>query len=222
MGKIESERSDDRSLSERVYVALKKSIIQGELHPGYRMIILDIASSFGVSQAPVREAMERLKHEGLLTAEPNRGSMVSHLSGSEMKELYELRELVEIYVLERILAIITQQDLDYLMGLYEEMKKAAYEDNLFKLIELDMEFHSFFYHKYGNQQIIAVWNTVKEKTARFISITNQLYFPNLEIIAEGHLSLIEALKSKDFSYAKGIYVNHMKGVWGRMGADFTF
>lgn len=204
------------SLAERVYVTLKKSIMRGEYHPGYRLIILDIASSFGVSQAPVREAMERLKHEGLLTAEPNRGSTVANLSLAEMREVYELRELIELYVLERMLPQLKEQDLAQLTELYESMCQVARQDDVFAFIELDMAFHSLFYERYGNVEILGVWRGIKEKTTRFVSITNQLYFADLMVLASGHRGLIEALRSGDSDIVKDTYLRHIEGVWGRM------
>lgn len=190
--------------------------MRGEYHPGYRLIILDIASSFGVSQAPVREAIERLKHEGLLTAEPNRGSTVAHLSLSEMREVYELRELIELYVLERMLPQLSAEDLAKLNELYESMCRVAQKDDVFAFIELDLAFHSLFYERYGNGQILGVWRGIKEKTTRFVSITNQLYFADLMVIAKGHRGLIDALQSGDLDSVKETYRRHIEGVWGRM------
>lgn len=215
MPKLELDLREDVPLSERVYLALKKAILRGDLHPGYRMIILDIADAFGVSQAPVREAMERLKHEGLLTAEPNRGSMVSHLTVEEMREVYELRVLLEGYVLERLLPL-APEDIAHLTEILNRMYVAAEGDDLFEFIECDMDFHGWMYHKYGNQQFITVWNTIREKTARFTSITNQLYFADLKSVAEGHVGLIQLLQGGDVNEVKAQYIQHVLGVWGRL------
>lgn len=215
MQKFELDGRLDIPLSERVYLTLKKAILRGDLHPGYRLIILDIADAFGVSQAPVREAIERLKHEGLLTAEPNRGSMVSHLTVDEMREVYELRVLIEGYVLEKLLPL-SESDIAHLMDILKRMYEAAEGDDLFQFIERDMEFHGWFYERYGNQQIITVWNTIKEKTARFTSITNQLYFADLKAVAEGHVELIRVVQLPDVKSAIALYIKHIQGVWGRM------
>ena len=71
---------------------------KGELKPGAHLLGLDVAKAKRVSQAPVREALERLKQEGLLIRKANRSAVVSDISLKEIEDIYAPRELIEGYV----------------------------------------------------------------------------------------------------------------------------
>ncbi len=205
------------SLSEQVYLGLFEAIVRGELYPGYRMLVLEIANALGISQAPVREAMERLKQEGLLVGKANKGSIVAEIKQEEIEEIYALRELIEWDAVRRSIPQLDEEDFRRLSEIYEDLVRAAREDDLFRFIDLDMAFHDYFFEKSGNRTILYIWRQSAVKLKRFLAVTNKLYFPNLLSIAVGHAPLIEVLKTGDEEEIKRLYVLHMKEVWWRMG-----
>jgi DNA-binding GntR family transcriptional regulator len=210
---------EEGSLTERVYLTLRESIVKGELVPGYRLIVLDIAKTLNTSQAPVREALERLKQEGLIVSKPNKGSMVADISLDEIKEIYVLRELVEGYVLKQTIPTLSPSDFDYLMQLYMDLKKCATENNVSSFVDVDMKFHGFFYERCQNQVILNVWNQINVKIKRFTTITNRVYFPDLDVIAETHLPLIQLIQTGDVDRCEKAFLDHMREVWWRIKKD---
>ncbi|MCD9026093.1 GntR family transcriptional regulator [Cohnella silvisoli] len=204
------------SLSERVYLSLRESIVKGEFYPGVRLLVLEIANSLKISQAPVREAMERLKQEGLLISNHNKGSFVAEIKQEEIEEIYALRELIEWDAVKRSIPDLQPSDFTHLIEIYKSMKRAAENNDLFQLIDLDMEFHRFFFTKSGNKTILQIWDQIHIKIKRFLSITNILYFPDLITIAEGHMPLIEALQTGNEKEVEKRFIEHMKEVWWRM------
>src|ERR1700678_4172389 len=82
-------------LSDKVYGLVRRAILDGTQAPGSRLVESEIARSLGVSQAPVRDAIKRLGHEGLVTSLPRRGSYVTELSEHEFAIGRELRAAVE-------------------------------------------------------------------------------------------------------------------------------
>ena len=88
-------RNEAVKRSQLIYENLKKDIILGAIERGESLTESQLASRFGCSQAPVREACIALMHEGFLTAIPYKGFTVSDLSMKEIKDLYEVRLLVE-------------------------------------------------------------------------------------------------------------------------------
>jgi len=207
------------SLSEQVYLGLREAIVRGELSPGYRLLVLEIANALGISQAPVREAMERLKQEGLLVGKANKGSIVAEIKQEEIEELYDLRELIEWDAVRKSIPRLDEEDFRKLSDIYEGMVQAAREDDLFGFIDLDMAFHGYFFEKSGNRTILQIWRQIAVKLKQFLAITNKLYFPDLMSIAVGHTPLIEVLKTGDEDEIKRLYVLHMKEVWWRMGRN---
>lgn len=70
-------------------------IVTGEIEPGQRILAKDVASRFGVSHIPVREAMRRLEGEGLLRYHSQRGAVATDISLAELAEIYDLRRFLE-------------------------------------------------------------------------------------------------------------------------------
>jgi DNA-binding GntR family transcriptional regulator len=91
--------------------ALRLEIHDGALPPGSPLRQEELARRFGVSRLPIRDALIRLESEGLVTVYPNRGAFVVQLSPAEVREIYELRLLIEGDVLERAVPLMTSSDL---------------------------------------------------------------------------------------------------------------
>ncbi|SFB62944.1 transcriptional regulator, GntR family [Amycolatopsis marina] len=74
---------------------LRRAIVDGELRPGQRVLQEDVAENFGVSVAPVREALRALEQEGQVVYRPRRGYFVTELRAADLEEIYELRQVLE-------------------------------------------------------------------------------------------------------------------------------
>jgi len=98
------------------YRILHDRIVSGELKPGQKMGEVEIAKSLGLSRTPVREAFHRLKSDGLLTHEPNKGAVVRQLDYQSISELYKIREVLEGTAAELAARYISPVELD---ALYE-------------------------------------------------------------------------------------------------------
>lgn len=83
------------TLADRVEALLHEQIVSGALEAGARLSESEIASSFGVSRGPVREALRRLAHRGLVVVESHRGASVRHLDLSDVRQLFEVRIALE-------------------------------------------------------------------------------------------------------------------------------
>lgn len=84
-----------RDLGESAYARIRAAIRDGSLAPGERLTEVDLATRFGVSRTPVRQAIARLEAEGLLTHEPRRGLTVTRPNHQQVVELYVMREILE-------------------------------------------------------------------------------------------------------------------------------
>ncbi len=85
-----------RSKNELVYMSLKTAIIQGELQPGSRLVIDELATMLGVSQIPVREALRQLEADGFVTIQPHVGTTVTEIQASLLTEVFGLLEALEM------------------------------------------------------------------------------------------------------------------------------
>ena len=84
-----------------VYRIIKQRIIEGILAPGLPINEIELATDLNVSKTPVREALRQLEREGFVTTTPGRGSMVSPITFQDIREIYEMREILECCAAKR-------------------------------------------------------------------------------------------------------------------------
>ncbi|MEP4035032.1 GntR family transcriptional regulator [Pseudophaeobacter sp.] len=100
------------TIADTIYQALSEQIVTGALQAGEKLRQDHIAREFDTSHVPVREALLRLEAHGLAISEPRRGTRVSALNPSEIREVIEMRVALEILALTHGFARITQADLN--------------------------------------------------------------------------------------------------------------
>jgi DNA-binding GntR family transcriptional regulator len=97
-------------IKEMVYRRLVRAIVELELEPGQQLRERQLAEQMGVSKTPIREALVRLEKEGLVTVAPYRGAIVRGYSQTDIREIYELRELLEGFCARRAAMQINEAD----------------------------------------------------------------------------------------------------------------
>ncbi|WP_068786219.1 GntR family transcriptional regulator [Paenibacillus phocaensis] len=195
------------SISEQIYATLKRKILTGELGPGTRLLVLEIAGQFQVSQAPVREALERMKQEGLIIGIRNKGSVVSNITSKEIRDLFVLREIIEGYAVRTSMPTLSEADYTALEAMIQRMEEAVGQGDTLSILELDMDFHGFFYKRCDNQAILELWNHMRTKVMRFMAISNR--HSTTEMLADWHRMLIDALRTGDGDVAEEAFIEHM-------------
>jgi DNA-binding GntR family transcriptional regulator len=99
---------DHPKIKDVIYQELREQIAFGDFSPGDRLTEADLATRFGVSKTPVREALLTLEAEGLVVLRPHRGAEVSRLTAEEWSELIFLRDALEVGALDEIIAAMTE------------------------------------------------------------------------------------------------------------------
>lgn len=112
-----------RTVGDMVYGVLREGILTGALVPGEWLRQDALASQLGVSRIPVRSALLQLESEGLIRVDPYRGATVIKLSTAEMREIYELRRVLETHALRKTIDHMTPERIERL----DEMARALNE-----------------------------------------------------------------------------------------------
>src|SRR5690606_31788629 len=112
---------------QRAYQFLREKLIAGELNPGSRLSDLALAKEIGMSRTPVREAINQLASEDLVELVPHNGAFVKVPDEREVEELYDLRQLLETFAVERAAAQIGAENLQRLESLIESMDEIIAE-----------------------------------------------------------------------------------------------
>src|SRR6266550_6594743 len=100
------------NLSARVYNQIKNLILCNEIMPGQKLHHQQLSERLGVSRTPVREALTRLVQEGYVSFLPNRGFTCKEIRLQEAEELYDLREALEAFAVEKAIENLTDDGLD--------------------------------------------------------------------------------------------------------------
>ncbi|NKX56459.1 GntR family transcriptional regulator [Arthrobacter mobilis] len=135
------ETQPGRPLREEVRDALRNRIFEGHYAPGTRLIERDLANEFNVSRLPVREALRMLRQEGLVTERATRGSVVAALSEKDVRDLFDVRESLEVLACRLAAERATPADLRRLAGLLDEASAALARGALREAQRANSEFH---------------------------------------------------------------------------------
>jgi DNA-binding GntR family transcriptional regulator len=147
------------SVADQVAALLRQRILEGEFRPGTQFQELPLASSLGVSRNTMREAIRILSLEGLLRRSLHRGAAVSQLSLHDVREIYQLRVMLE---LPAVLAA-RHPDPDLLHALQnavEQYEGAVKERNWARAVSHDLNFHSLLIRFHGNKRLNSFYKNV--------------------------------------------------------------
>jgi DNA-binding GntR family transcriptional regulator len=112
------------TVGEMAYGILRQAILNGVLAPGEHLRQDALAESIGVSRMPVRSALLQLESEGLVTFHRHRGAVVTTLTPDQVREIYEIRLMLESHGLRRGIESMTPERLERLERLAKELDQA--------------------------------------------------------------------------------------------------
>lgn len=115
------------TLSDRVYKRIKEDILSNRLSPGEPLTEEKLCETFRISRTPVRDALKRLSHEGLLRIVPNKGFFVRVLSAEDIKEIFEVRETLEAFAVGRAAKRLSSEEVAKLLGLVKDLRRRRKE-----------------------------------------------------------------------------------------------
>jgi DNA-binding GntR family transcriptional regulator len=194
-------------LREQVKEAILERILTGAYAPGERLVETRIAEEFGVSQAPVREALRDLELLRFVESEAFRGARVRAVSPEELLEIYPVRAALE-EVAAREAAIRLDGKLDELEAELDAMHRAADDGDLHEQVEHDVNFHRLIVEASGNGILIEVWRSLRVE-ARTVITALRTGIDGHEI-AEMHRPVLEALRERDPHKAGTVLRHHVE------------
>jgi DNA-binding GntR family transcriptional regulator len=184
------------ALWEPIAAALRRAIILGELAPGLHLEELGLAEKFGVSRIPIREALTRLEHEGLVAIEPRRGAFVIGMSLDEVHDIYEFRLLVESHAIRRAAERSDDEGIRRLKRLADMMAEAVNLNQMDRVAEPDVSFHREIVRMAGSRRLLNAWEGIGGIIATILSVTDTTY-RNMPRSVAGHYAIMEAVKRHD-------------------------
>jgi len=154
-------------LTDKVYAELKRDIHQGKITSGARLVERSIAESKHVSRTPVREALRRLRSEGLTEYYPRRGFVVAAFSSQDIDEIFVLRETLEGLAIRETAVRIGPAELDELYALLPPMQRAADAGHIEAMRRLNQSFHQRIIELSGMRHLLELVTELGDRIEHF-------------------------------------------------------
>jgi len=204
---------DRVSLSIRVYDHVKRRIVANELPFGSKLTEDGLAKELGISRTPIREALNRLAQDRLVTVSPGRGAFVATFSFDDMVQLLEIRETLEGMAARLASNRITKETLEKLR---QRLKAAAQkqEHNGYKgYLDADRDFHECVISACGNHQLSQLMKSLQDRIQMLRSRSVMLPGRARKSFQE-HMEIIDALSARDPDLAEEKIRTHIRNVKG--------
>lgn len=170
-------------------------ILDGTYPPGSRIVESQLAKEFGTSQAPAREALRDLEGMHLIETRPHKGARVRELDPERLKQIYPVRAALEELAGREVASRVTDQLIESLKVELEHMRDAAKTGDASLQMIHDTRFHEIIIESTGNEVLMEMWRSLKVQSGTLVSVVRGNW--DLHMIAEQHVPLVHALKSRD-------------------------
>lgn len=193
----------------RVTDLLRGDILSGRFSPGARLKIADLSRAYGVSQMPVREALQQLQGENLVDILPNRGASVRTVDERVMINIYDLRCAIESMLVGRTAAIIDGAQIVQLYALEERFEDAISSNDAEETMKANKAFHHALNSIADNPEALAIL----EKYSDLINGLRRVYGfrpgRGSQMLSE-HRELLAALAAHNSDEASRITLEHVR------------
>ena len=189
-------------LKDKAYEIIREKIVNCEFAPGSILNESELIEEIGASRTPIREALNKLEQENLVTIVPKKCIIVRGITIDDIAEVFDARAVIEPQVLKLYADRISQR---FLEDYYERCRKAT---DTQEQIRLDEEFHEVLYQVCDNKYLREVLRMVEGMDHR-----NRVYKSNDERVHEGiveHMAIVEKMLEKDCQAASVCLFDHIK------------
>ncbi|MBL8172962.1 MAG: GntR family transcriptional regulator [Acidobacteria bacterium] len=211
MAAVENVIINQAKISEQVYDYLRGEIVAGQLVPGERLNLEEMAERLKISKMPIKEAIERLAGEGLLEVQARRGTFVSRLDPVELAEIFEVRCALEVLAGELAVRRIQDADLEKLNQLIEEMGQSTGQTNVGRHLELNFQFHGLLVELSHNRKLIEMYHRLRTHIQiAAIHYRSESWVERVAQEQREHRAIVQALATRDTEQVSRAIREHIK------------
>jgi len=202
--------SADRTRTERLRTVdlcddLRRAIITGRLRPGALLVEAEVSARYGVSKSPAREALKVLQQEGLVDVIPRRGYVVTPITVKQIKDLFDLRLILERETAAAAARNATEDDIALLRRLSGNLYVPGDPDSYARFLTENRSFHLAVAQVSRNERLTAV-------LARLLDDLERLFHLGLDVrdrsetLVREHLEIVDAIVARDSQRAGAVMV----------------
>lgn len=201
----------------RVRQAIVDAVLSHQLPPGTRLVETPLCEAFGVSRSLLRRVFVRLANEKVIELQHNRGAAVAQPSQSEMREVFEVRRLIEGGVMQRLCGCARPGDLAGLRALVADEQRAYEDGNRSQWIRLSGEYHLAAARALGNRELEHILHTLVARTTLMIALYDS---PGRNVCSfEEHQAILDAIEAGDATRACALMDEHLQTAETKLRRD---
>lgn len=194
-----------RTSKEVIYKDLRRAIIMGHHKPGERFNVEELAKACQTSVTPVRDALQMLSQEGLVTIKPRSGYFVTRITLKELRDMLELRRILEAASIERAALRISDEQISQLENVH-----AGYtgddDESYDRYTDENRRFHYLVAEASGNHELAEMLGRLHDRLARFMVMRHA--GKSMEVT---HTRIIEALRNRNIEGARQALLDEIDG-----------
>lgn len=199
---------DHRPLRQQIAERFQEDILSGEIKPGQAIVETEVAHRFGVSRAPVREALQILANQGLVVTEPYKGTFVRRFERRDVQEAYAMRTVLETFAVRRVFEGDTTDVARELRRICDEMQAHADAGDWRAVSEVDDRFHETLIRAADQRILERFWNDINFRVRQIMALRN-LKNDDIRQIVANHLPIVEAIEAGDEEAALARVADHV-------------
>lgn len=205
MKRIESVQLGDRTIA-----AIRSAIISGELPPGRPLLDRHLAEELGVSRTPVREALHRLEAAGLVQSRGRSGWVVSPFTESDVRELFQLRMILEPVGLDQLAAQPEEDRIAELTRFFSDYEQPIPPARYTEYFAHDDSFHQAIVACSGNGRLRGFYSVMNAHINRGRFFLIGATAGRVDETLEEHRAIISGVAARDFPAARAALLEHLK------------
>ncbi|MCQ2454156.1 MAG: GntR family transcriptional regulator [Clostridia bacterium] len=200
---------ENKPIRDVAYETLKHAIITGKLPAGAHIVETAYAEQLHISRTPLREALRRLEHDGLVAYEVRRGVVVRAFTIEDVEEIFMIRNAMMMLILPSIVERVTEKDLKEMREILADMDIAMAEGDCEAIASFNRAFHSKMEHLTDKNRIVRVIDDQEEYITRFSSITIA-NIQRRETAHQEHHKIVELLEKRDLEGLRALMAHHLQ------------
>ncbi len=183
---------------------------------------MEISAMMKTSRGPVRDALIRLEHEGLVVREPNRSAVVASMTVDDVEEVCSLRQSLEMLALRYALERAGAEDFGRLHEANELLRDCLNNGySLQKAVDYDLEFHEELVTTARHNRVLTMWQSIKPQIWFLIFSRNAFAFENFEEAVRSHAELVDQIRQKDVEGGRENLQRHLDIAYAALISNFT-
>jgi len=202
---LRMENPKEMSLRDKAYRMIRNRIVTCEFPPGSPLNERELVELIGVSRTPIREALNRLENEQLVTLTSQKGAMVTPITTRVIHDIFQLRDVLEPYVVGVVTPTFPEADLlEYRQG-FAQKSANRYDE----LMALDDKLHNAIIHAFGNSYLNNLMDNMYTQNER-IRVLSTMLPKRLDESFDEHLVIVEAMLARDPQKAVAAMREHLR------------